>query len=366
MLKCGDMEKNMKSQKFLHISDLHFYKSNHLKSRKDNLSHFEIKKQNLNYISSLIESLEIGAIFISGDLELDNCDSLYYFLMEWTEKGAKVFIVFGEHDTEEARKSLKEKTETINSVYVIEDHSVIEDESLEFYVQGLSCKTKQQDFGRDFETVTAHSSNKPGVFITHPCDISIHKMREISCKYYAVGHIHFSLIESYGEMLKGRPGHLYSLWDGSGKAWPARAIVGEFKGEELKVSLIDFPSPQTVRLYTNPHKIQKNQIPLVIENCSIHEADLLSMIFSGKFEDEGFRGVYKGYYNPESENLEKLTRKILEVFNNSIFVTPSDSNSLKKKYGYSRGVFTAKSLLENQILFEEFMERIPKATVKTQ
>ena len=34
----------VKDNRFLHISDLHFFDSDHLKSKKDGLSHYEIKR----------------------------------------------------------------------------------------------------------------------------------------------------------------------------------------------------------------------------------------------------------------------------------------------------------------------------------
>ena len=356
----------MNSNKFLHISDLHFYNSDHQKSRKDGLSHFEIKKQNLKYVSTLIEEMNIGAILISGDLELDNCDSLYYFLIEWRQRGAKVFIVFGEHDNKVIRRDLEAKTESLQGIYIIEEHIVIDDKSLGFYVQGLSCGSKQKDFAEDLDKVTTHLSIKPGVFLAHPNNITVQKMKEIGCKYYAVGHIHSSSIESYGELFKGRPGHLYSLWDGNGKAWPARAVVGEFLEDKLKLSLIDFPSPQTVRLFTNPYKADGDWIPVIIENCTLHASEQLSELIPGEWKDEGFRGVYNGYYNSETEKLEGIVREILKIFKEAIFVTPSDSRNMMKKYGYSRGVFRAKTLLNDHVLFEEFLERIPKAKSNTQ
>ena len=44
----------------------------------------------------------------------------------------------------------------------------------------------------------------------------------------------------------------------------------------------------------------------------------------------------------------------------------SDSYKMKKKYGYSRGVFRAKTLLSDPELFDEYFERIFKASKKTQ
>lgn len=72
----------VKENRFLHISDLHFFDSDHLKSKKDGLSHYEIKRQILGAISSIIKDNHIGAVIISGDLELDSAGNLIHFLNE--------------------------------------------------------------------------------------------------------------------------------------------------------------------------------------------------------------------------------------------------------------------------------------------
>lgn len=69
----------MKENKFIHISDLHFFRSNHLKSSKDGLSHFEIKRHLLGHISSMIQEYEVGAVLIFGDLELDSAENSFHF-----------------------------------------------------------------------------------------------------------------------------------------------------------------------------------------------------------------------------------------------------------------------------------------------
>lgn len=116
----------MKENKFIHISDLHFFRSNHLKSSKDGLSHFETKRHLLGHISSMIQEHEVGAILISGDLELDSADNLIPFLTEWLMLGSKVFLVFGEHDTRESRKQLVLKTKKLNGLYIFDDWGFID------------------------------------------------------------------------------------------------------------------------------------------------------------------------------------------------------------------------------------------------
>lgn len=124
----------MKANKFLHISDLHFFNSDHLKSRKDNLSHFEIKRQILENIGSIIANHQIGAVIISGDLELDSSDDIIPYLQEWLSLDCKVFTVFGEHDTRASRAELISTTRGLSGLYIMDEMSFIEDDDLGFNV----------------------------------------------------------------------------------------------------------------------------------------------------------------------------------------------------------------------------------------
>lgn len=80
------------------------------------MSHFEIKRQLLSHISSMIQKYEIGAVLISGDLELDSADNLIPFLTECLMLGSKVFLVFGEHNTKESRQELMLKTKRLDGL----------------------------------------------------------------------------------------------------------------------------------------------------------------------------------------------------------------------------------------------------------
>ena len=99
----------MRENRFLHISDLHFFKSNHLKSSKDGLNHYQIKCCILDCISSIITNQQIGAIIISGDLELDSTENLLPYLHKWVELGSKVFITFGNMIQVSREKLLQEQ-----------------------------------------------------------------------------------------------------------------------------------------------------------------------------------------------------------------------------------------------------------------
>ena len=136
----------MKENRFLHISDLHFFKSDHQKGRKDGINHFEIKKKILDYISSIIISDQIGAILISGDLELDSTDHFLPYLINWLGVGSKVFIDFGEHDLRDKRNELIESTKDLSGLYIFDEPRMVNDEALDFCVYGMSCESKQSGF----------------------------------------------------------------------------------------------------------------------------------------------------------------------------------------------------------------------------
>ncbi len=357
----------MRENRFLHISDLHFFKSNHLKSSKDGINHYQIKCCILDCISSIITNQQIGAIIISGDLELDSTENLLPYLHKWVELGSKVFITFGEHDTKVSREKLIAGTRNLPGLYIFEEPKIIDDESLSFCVYGMSCESKQEGFLQNFYNLSNYTQKKPAIFLTHPCELPKHKARQLGYKYYAVGHIHKPLIINIDENTHiGRPGHLYSLWDGDGKAWPTGYIIGEFIGNNLNLSWIGFPIAQTVRLFIDPFKQKNSKALMVIENCPLDQSVKISEILAGEWQDQKYRGVFKGYVDLASDGLVKLVKDILNVFIDDIFVTPSDSYGMKKKYGYSRGVFSAKTLLSDEDIFKEFFDRIKKASNKTQ
>lgn len=358
----------MKENRFLHISDLHFFDSGHLKSKKDGLSHYEIKRQILGDISSIIKDHHIGAVIISGDLELDSASNLIHFLYEWLTLDCKVFIVFGEHDTWASRAELISKTRDLCGLYIMDEMAFVEDGELGFNVFGMSCDSKQKGFRKKFRDLTPQLKTKPAIFLTHPCDLPKNKMKQLGFNYYAVGHIHYHCIERVERNIYiGRPGHLYSLWDGDGKAWPVGTIIGEFIGGDLELSWHPFIQAQTVRLFIDRFT-GTDQSALVIENCTYDKGQKISCLVEGEWVDQKFRGVFKGQLNSDIEStyLSTLIREILEIFPNEIFVTPSDSYKMKKKYEYSRGVFRAKTLLSDPELFDEYFERIFKAAKKTQ
>lgn len=353
--------------KFLHISDLHYFKSEHLKSRKAGLNHYEIKTRILHEISKIIAEQCIGAVLISGDLELDQAENVLPFLLEWLGCGAKVFIVFGEHDSEAMRKELRAKTTELPRLYLIDEAEIVDEAGLGFAVYGMSCKPKQAGFRQKFHELEHYVGSKPALFLTHPCELPPKKIKQLGCRYFAVGHIHAHAVERMAPDIQiGRPGHLYSLWDGNGKAWPVGYIVGEFLGDRLEVSWQEFPFAGTVRLFINPFRTEGAHAQLVIENCDFGQGEMVSALIAGDWHDQRYRGVFKTYVDPHAPGLTVLIKEILAVFVDDIFVTPSDPGKMTKKYGYTRGVFTAQSLLSDAALFDEFMERIFKASRKTQ
>lgn len=96
-----------------------------------------------------------------------------------------------------------------------------------------------------------------------------------------------------------RPGHIYSIWDGDGKAAPVGAIIGEFKDNNLYLNWIDFPVQQTIRLYIDSFQKKDGKSLLCIENCSEANSKKVSEIYEGVWSDEKYRGIFKGYFSRE-------------------------------------------------------------------
>ena len=135
----------MKENRFVHLSDLHFTKPT--QDRNPNRpNHNEIKCRILDYISNLISEEQIGAILISGDLGNHSSELLLPYLNDWTDKGSKVFIVFGEHDSITYRKEYIHQIRDNPSVFIFENNGVIDEPNLSFMVTGMSCSSKQKGF----------------------------------------------------------------------------------------------------------------------------------------------------------------------------------------------------------------------------
>lgn len=358
----------MSKNSFLHISDLHFSRYSGSKSAKEEMSHFDIKLDIFKYLSKLIQERDIGAVLISGDLELDSPDDIIPYFKEWLELGSKIFIVFGEHDLKEKREELLLKTKGEKGIYIFNEPRMIQDPGIGFQVFGLSCESKQKGFNEQFNSINDLNVSIPTVFLTHPCNIAKEKMVKLGCQYYAVGHIHHKEISQISENIYlGRPGHIYSIWDGNGRAFPVGAILGKFEDGVLYSEWLPFPVPQTTRLYIDKfQRNEKNEILFNVENCPESKIKSLEAIFKGEWQNDQCRGIFKGFYSPDILPTENLVNNILKVFIDEIFVTPSDSYSMKKKYGFNRLCYSAKTLLANNDIFNEFVERSFKASSKTQ
>ena len=227
---------------------------------------------------------------------MDSTDNLLPHLINWLDAGSRIFIAFGEHDLRDKRNELIERTKGLPGLYVFDEPRMVNDEMLDFCVYGMSCESKQSGFTKSFQDIPNYEHIKPGIFLTHPCDLPRSKTKKLGFKYHAVGHIHKHFVEKIGDnVYLGRPGHLYSLWDGDGKAWPVGGIIGEFREDQIHLEWLEFPFPQTVRIYIDPFQLEDNKELLVIENCSFEKGNKISEIIEGEWSDQKYRGVYKSH-----------------------------------------------------------------------
>jgi len=163
----------MKSKRFIHISDLHFSKYDGSKSTKEEISHFNIKKKIFDYIGIVIENQNIGAVIISGDLELDSVNDIIPYFKEWLSRGSKIFIAFGEHDKKEKRLELILETIGLENIYFFDEPKMIKDKELDFAVYGMSCEPKQNGFKNKFNSLNNLELEIPSILLTHPCKLPI-------------------------------------------------------------------------------------------------------------------------------------------------------------------------------------------------
>lgn len=76
--------------------------------------------------------------------------------------------------------------------------------------------------------------------------------------------------------------------------------------------------------------------------------------------------MFQGLIENDRNKVEKLVHQLLIICKNDLFVTPSDSGNMKRKYGYTRALYSAKHLLTSEADLQEFIDRSYKAKKNTQ
>ena len=254
-----------KTKRFIHISDLHLGYSawgtdsnddrNRLREWSDRLK-AECIDELVRYINSKSKGF-FKAVLITGDIfevqkessskgedcAVEKGRALLKSLFEkCAEKDTQIIGISGEHDFIKSYKNGKVPYKWDDDFLKEYPHVHFYHQSGQASINGLKigwipgrplqnhAEVNVEDWETDLDIVMVHDIEGKSSLLTS-------KNHAISTKYIAHGHIHAMKIEKVSDKwITGRPGHLYSLWDGGGKAWPTGFLEVEID-KHIKVHL---------------------------------------------------------------------------------------------------------------------------------
>lgn len=189
--------------------------------------------------------------------------------------------------------------------------------------------------------------------------------------YCALGHIHMPLIARIDEAhVSGRPGHLYSYWDGSGKAWPVFMIAGAIDAKDGRVEAWKVPleappfsAPATRQIYGDVGGFEQRSGALYLvhapterwfyEGCGL-EAQYVEFLPNTGALKATFRFTSKGAR-------DDIIRKILVACPTDVFVTPATG-----KGNADRIKERGRTIADDEELLGEFVKKCFKRLEETQ
>lgn len=133
------------------------------------------------------------------------------------------------------------------------------------------------------------------------------------------------------------PGHLFSYWDGCGKAWPTCFVSGKLDKRGCYTERHLFNGPRTRQVYVSENK-------LILKGCLKEEIPLL--------KGEWSQNPVSFWFDLESQLTNhdpiQLIQMILEKFSSDVFVTPVRERKRIIRY--------ASDLLVEDSEFQQFLK----------
>jgi hypothetical protein len=357
--------------RFLHLGDLHLSPScehGGACGPKDPPCHQCIKTGILRRLQVRLVSARTrpDLLLLAGDLT-DMCETVNDLrlaaapLDEFvnTALAARIVVagIVGEHDWERA-----DLRRLLGWSWLLRTGGVVRASGVAVY--GVNGRSKQERLARDIGRLRP-KEGEPSVLLAHGSQIP----SEPRFNYYALGHLHWS---KYGTFPKGSmstaayPGHLFSYWDGSGKAWPVYVLEGRIHADgHVDVERVPLSgAPETRRIYISSRYRGRERGVLFFENPP-EEGRLRRLGVRATFKDEPdksfgtvYRRVARASYGSQSE-LRGLLRKIVGEHPNDIFVSPATGRG-----NADRVVAYGHTLLGKR--FEEFVSKTYKSHARTQ
>ncbi|MFC4682438.1 MULTISPECIES: metallophosphoesterase [unclassified Exiguobacterium] len=326
--------------RFIHIADLHHARHTGNAITAERTS-FAIQAEKLAQLTEVIRHKNIKAVLIAGDIEVSDPEDFIPYLQTWTKLGATVYLVFGDHDVD--RLAYQACWSQIEHVHVFLRPGYIFDPTLGTGIYGLSCETNQTGLKEEIANAPMRDDPYPNIFLSHgdrkrfPASV----VARLGFSYYALGHHHrYEAIPRGGADLV-YPGHIFSVWDGCGKAWSTGYVIGEVTLSGITHAFHAFEGPETRRLSFNPFIRDGSRILLTRDNLD---------------------GPSEQWIEEDDTLLREFVRSTLADYPDDYFVTPSRSNGFPTR----RLSMTGRTLLEDSARFEEFYIRSFKVTKTTQ
>lgn len=326
--------------RFIHIADLHHarHAGNAITAERTS---FAVQADKLAQLADVIREESITAILIAGDIEVSDPEDFIPYLKTWTALGASVYVVYGDHDLN--RLAYDDCWRQIEHVHSFLRPGYTFNEALGAGIYGLSCETNQAGLKEQIARTPVRDDPYPNIFLSHggrdrfPTSV----VTRLGFTYYALGHHHrYESIRRGGANLV-YPGHVFSVWDGCGKAWPTGYVLGEVTPSGITHEFRTFKGPETRRISLNPFLRDGSRLWLTRDNID---------------------GLSEQWIEDDETALRELVRSTLSDYPDDYFVTPSRSTG----YPTRRLSMTGKTLLEDDNRFEEFFARSFKATKTTQ
>lgn len=326
--------------RFIHIANLHhaIHTGNAITAERTS---FDIQADKLAQLAEVIRRENIKAVLIAGDIEVSAPEDFVPYLKTWTALGASVYLVYGDHDLN--RLAYDDCWRQIEHVHSFLHPGYLYDETLGAGIYGLSCETNQAGLKEQFALTPVRDDPYPNIFLSHGDrkQFFTSVVTELGFNYYALGHHHRYESIHRGEANLVYPGHIFSVWDGCGKAWSTGYIIGEVTPSGITHEFRTFEGPETRRISFNPFLRDGSRLLLTRDNLE---------------------GPSEQWIEEDETLLRKLIRSTLAAYPDDYFVTPSQS----KGYPTRRLSMTGRLLLEDDNRFEEFFARSFKATKTTQ
>ena len=326
--------------RFIHIADLHHARHTGNAITAERTS-FAIQAEKLAQIAEVIRHENIKAVLIAGDIEVSDPEDFVPYLKTWTALGASVYLVYGDHDLN--RIAYDDCWRQIEHVHSFLRPGYVFDEALGAAIYGLSCETNQTGLKEDVARTPMRDDPYPNIFLGHgdrqrfPASV----VARLGFSYYSLGHHHRYEVTRRGGADLVYPGHVFSVWDGCGKAWPTGYVIGEVTSSGITHEFRPFTGPETRRLSFNPFIRDGSCLLLTRDNLE---------------------GPSEQWIEEDETVLRELVRSTLTAYPNDYFVTPSQSTGFPTR----RLSMTGRTLLEDDERFEEFFARSFKATKTTQ